>query len=116
GSGDALEVTGVVDSETKPTLKKVVRKLASLSTALGSVPLSPLLKIGEPGRGYHSGGSFPMSTHPSEGQSDIFGRPAGFARVHAVDSTVFPSIAATTITLTAMANAWRIGSMLKQYA
>ena len=116
GSGDALEVTGVVDSETKPTLKKVVRKLASLSTALGSVPLSPLLKIGEPGRGYHSGGSFPMSSHPSEGQSDIFGRPAGFARVHAVDSTVFPSIAATTITLTAMANAWRIGSMLKQYA
>jgi choline dehydrogenase-like flavoprotein len=57
-----------------------------------------------------------MSTHPSEGQSDVFGRPAGYARVHAVDSTVFPSIAATTITLTAMANAWRISSMLSRYS
>ena len=38
------------------------------------------------------------------------GRPAGFKRVYVVDSTVFPSIPATTITFTVMANAHRIGT------
>jgi choline dehydrogenase-like flavoprotein len=31
------------------------------------------------------------------------------ARTHVVDSTIFPSIPAPTITLTVMANAYRIG-------
>lgn len=57
-----------------------------------------------------------MSAQPTSAQTDIYGRPAGFRRIHAVDSTVFPSIAATTITLTAMANAYRIGSLAPQYS
>ena len=97
-------------------MKKVVRKILSNGGALGAVPLIPLLQLGEPGRGYHSGGSFAMSAMPGEWQSDIYGRPAGMRRIHAVDSTIFPSIAATTITLTAMANAHRIGSQLEHYA
>jgi len=42
-------------------------------------------------------------------ETDTSGRPAGWRRVHAVDATVLPSIPATTITLTVMANAHRIG-------
>ena len=116
GSDDVLQVTGVSNSNTRATMKKLLRKLLSLSRLTGSVPMVPLLQMGEPGRGYHTGGSFPMHVHPGEGHSDIYGRPAGFSRVHAVDSTVFPSIAATTITLTAMANAYRIASRLSQYS
>jgi hypothetical protein len=63
-----------------------------------------------------SGGTFPMRATPGSGESGIYGRPAGCSRIHAVDSTVFPSVAATTIALTAMANAYRIGSTLANYS
>jgi hypothetical protein len=67
--------------------------------------------IAHPGRGFHTGGSFPMEAGaPGATQSDMLGRPGGFTRVHAVDSTVFPSVPATTITFTVMANAHRIGT------
>ena len=70
----------------------------------------PALQIAPPGRGFHSGGSFPMRAEPGEFECDRLGRPHGFMRVHVVDSTVFPSIPATTITLSVMANAHRIAS------
>jgi choline dehydrogenase-like flavoprotein len=56
-----------------------------------------------------------MRTSPGRFESDRYGRPSGFERVHAVDSTVFPSIPATTITLSVMANAHRIGSSIGDY-
>ena len=115
-SGDVLRVRGAPSPETRATLKRLIAKMFGLSRATGSVPLPPLLKMGAPGRGFHSGGTFPMSAQPTSAQTDIYGRPAGFRRIHAVDSTVFPSIAATTITLTAMANAYRIGSLAPQYS
>jgi len=60
-----------------------------------------------PGQGFHSGGSFPMSKSPGLEESDKLGRP-GFKHIHLVDSSVFPTIPATTITLSEMANAYRI--------
>ena len=74
------------------------------------MPLSPLLQMTEPGRGFHSGGSFSMAAMPKPGQTDRTGRPYGMKRTHVVDATVFPTVPATTITLTAMANAHRIGT------
>jgi choline dehydrogenase-like flavoprotein len=65
--------------------------------------------IGAPGRGFHTGGTFPMCEDPGSFECDVFGRPGGWRRVHAVDATVLPSIPATTITFTVMANAHRIG-------
>ena len=52
-----------------------------------------------------------MRANPGAFESDVLGRPAGFQRVHAVDSTVLPSIPATTVTFTVMANAHRIASL-----
>jgi choline dehydrogenase-like flavoprotein len=69
-----------------------------------------MIQMGMPGRGFHTGGSFPMSAQPRAGESDILGRPYGLQRVHAIDATVLPSIPATTITYTVMANAYRIGT------
>lgn len=37
------------------------------------------------------------------------------SRIHAVDGTVLPSVPATTITLSIMANAYRIGSLLGKF-
>ena len=69
-----------------------------------------------PGRGFHFGGTLPMSSNPKDFESDLFGRPMGLKRVHVVDSSVLPSIPATTITFSTMANAHRIGEAYKAYA
>jgi hypothetical protein len=89
---------------------QAVLKLCKQAWRLGAMPLPVMLKIAEPGRSFHSGGSFPMSQEPRGFQTDLLGRPPGCQRIHAVDATVFPSIPATTITFSAMANAHRIGS------
>jgi choline dehydrogenase-like flavoprotein len=70
------------------------------------------MKIANPGSGTHSGGSFPMRTTPSARlDTDVLGRPFGWSRVFAVDSSVLPSIPGTTLAFTAMANAARIASL-----
>jgi len=96
----------------RPPLRALVRKLMRNRSSFRALPVSLLLQIPAPGKGFHSGGTFPMRTSPASFESDRLGRPAGFDRIHAVDATVFPSIPATTITLAVMANAHRIGSAI----
>jgi len=109
GGSDEVHMTPRLSSETVPAVRRVLRKLAGLSRATGVLPVAALAEITEPGRGFHTGGSFPMARAPRPGQTDRLGRPFGLNRTHAVDATVFSSIAATTITFTVMANAYRIG-------
>ena len=76
---------------------------------LGFYPLKFFLKISKYGRGYHSGGTFPMKNNPMKiGETDIFGRPYKFNNVHIVDSSTFPSIPQGPIVLSIMSNAYRI--------
>lgn len=110
-----LRLTPIANEHTAPALKSVLRKLRESSNLLRGIPLGPLLRTGKPGRSFHSGGTFPMRDNPGPLQSDVYGRPFGMKRVHAVDSTIFPSIPATTITLSVMANAHRIGSGIGEY-
>ena len=107
---DQLELSALANSATRRVIGKVVRKLLRQAPKLGAIALPMLLEVASPGRGFHCGGTFPMRAAPGEFETDRLGRPAGMRRVHAIDATVFPSIAATTITLTAMANAQRIAS------
>jgi hypothetical protein len=110
-NGDTLWLKAVPNPETGPCIAGLNRKLARLARHTGLLPLRAMLQMGKPGRGFHSGGSFPMSHCPWAQETDTLGRPQGFRRVHAIDSTVLPSIPATTITFTAMANAYRIGQL-----
>ena len=87
---------------------RVGLKLAANGFALGGLPVVPAIQFAEPGRSYHSGGTFPMSQTPGRFQTDLLGRLPGLDRIHFVDASIFPSIPATTITLTVMANAHRI--------
>jgi len=113
--GVTLKRDGTMDLRAEPNaqtgrlVRRVVRKLLRQARALGAVAIPPMLQIAPPGRGFHSGGTFPMSASPAAMQTDTLGRPRGWQRVHAVDATVLPDIAATTITFTVMANAHRIG-------
>jgi choline dehydrogenase-like flavoprotein len=113
---DEMLVTGEAGASSGRLVRKIARKLTGSARELAALPLSPLLRLASPGRGFHAGGTFPMRAQPREMESDIYGRPAGLTRIHIVDASVFPSIPATTITLTAMANAHRIADELEHYA
>jgi len=104
----------ILEGENNPTakiaLKKIKSKFYRNKKYFRASPLSIVAKLSKPGIGNHSGGTFPMRKKPSEFESDLLGRPYGFKKVHVVDSTVFPSIPATTISFSIMANAHRIAS------
>ena len=98
-----LYLAGTKSLQALPIVKGVMKKLRPLGVAL-------FTDIGLPGRGFHAGGSLPMRRSPSSLETDKWGRVHGHERIHVVDASVFPSIPATTITYTAMANACRIAA------
>ncbi len=85
-------------------------KLARAVIGAGMAPLTPVSRLGAPGSSFHCGGTFPMRRDPGVLETDTLGRPGGLQRVHLVDASVLPSIPATTITFSVMANAHRIAS------
>jgi choline dehydrogenase-like flavoprotein len=104
-----LELKAEINPRVRSTVRKVAHKLLRNAWRLGVAPVLPMVHIAEPGRSYHGGGTFPMREQPGPFESDTLGRPQGWRRVHAVDATILPSIPGTTITLSVMANAHRIG-------
>jgi len=105
-----LDVRRIENSQNRAVIARICRKLWQNRRHLGLVPLTPLLKPGLAGRGFHVGSSLPMSAQPTPSATDLLGRPYGLHRTHIVDASVLPSIPATTITFTVMANAHRIGA------
>lgn len=111
GQGRAkLEVKGVVERKAYWSSIRTGLKLAANGLRLGGLPVVPAMQFAEPGRSYHSGGTFPMRRSPGRLETDVLGQLPGLPGVHFVDASVFPSIPATTITLTVMANAHRIAT------
>ncbi|MEV8467685.1 GMC oxidoreductase [Fluviibacterium sp. DFM31] len=96
--------------DTHARLQSAGRKLARGLRYLGLAGLPFATRLGAPGSSFHVGASLPMSEIPDARRSDRLGRPAGASRLHVVDASVLPAIAATTITLPVMANAYRIAT------
>jgi choline dehydrogenase-like flavoprotein len=91
--------------------RQVLRRIAASAPALDLWPVLPMLRISAGGKSYHWGSVFPHSDRPSgRFASDTLGRVAPWQRIHVVDASVFPTVPATTFTLTIMANAHRIAS------
>jgi len=109
GEKDFLQLEAKSNPQTRGVIKKVLREMLKQSRCLGGIILSPMLQIAPPGRSFHCGGSIPMRAQPGNFESDLLGRPRGWSQVHVVDASVLPSIPATTITFSLMANAHRIG-------
>lgn len=107
-----LTLSGRVTDVTRATINRVARKLVRHGLDIGALPLAPLIEIGSPGDGNHVGGTFPHSSRPSRLQTDLLGQLPQLPGVHIVDSSVLPSLGATTFTYTTMANAHRIGQAL----
>ena len=75
----------------------------------------PIFKVNKSGSSVHFGSSMPITKTISNDRinSDILGRPNGFKRVHCIDASVLPQITGGSLTTTIMANAIRIGDILK---
>lgn len=97
------------DARPRAEVHAVARWLLRAFRPLRTLVLLPQLHVWESGRGNHLGGTFPMARRPRGLQSDVLGRPGGLERVHLVDGSVLPTIPATTVTFSIMANAHRIG-------
>jgi choline dehydrogenase-like flavoprotein len=110
GGETRLDFTARENSTTDATIARAQRKLFMVARAAGLLPLSFLGQKGALGSSYHCGGTFPMRKEPVGLETDRLGRPTGLRRVFLVDASVFPSIPATTITLSVMANAHRIAT------
>ena len=109
GKKDFLQLAAQPNPEARRVVKRVLRELLSQTRRLGGVVVPPMLQLAEPGRSFHCGGSLPMRMQPGKFESDTLGRLHGWSRIHAVDASVLPSVPATTITFSVMANAHRIG-------
>ncbi len=114
GQPPRLRLKAEINPEARRRARQIAWKFTREARRFGALAVPPLLQITPVGRGHHTGGSFPMRLQPVEFETDLLGRPAGWQRVHAVDATVFPNIPATTITLSVMANAHRIGTAAAQ--
>jgi len=70
-------------------------------------------RLSAPGTGYHCGGSFPhRHKKVSTFETDLLGRPFDWENIYVIDGSVLPSIPATTIAFTIMANALRIATQV----
>ena len=104
------DVRGMNNPETATLENDFFRFLLKKRSLLGGIPLRQFSVFYPPGGSAHIGSSFPMSTRPNENQSDLLGRVMGLKNIHVVDSTVLPSLPATTVTYAVMANAARIAA------
>jgi hypothetical protein len=111
GDEHVLELEPIKRPETARAVRTVGWNMVSLGLRFRTLFLAPLTMSIEPGGGSHTGGSFPMRWQRRTAfETDTLGRPTGCSHIHLVDSSVFPSIPATTIALVVMANADRIAS------
>jgi choline dehydrogenase-like flavoprotein len=97
------------EAPTDKMLRAVVKRLVKSAPYLGVMPVIPQVTLSAPTKSYHFGGSFPHARDPKEGlESDVLGRVHPWRDIHLVDASVFPTVPATTFTLSIMANAHRI--------
>ncbi len=99
---------GRPNSRTRPMIRNVLRRLRAIAPCMGSAVIPFMTRIGAPGKSYHVGASLPMRKRPGDFECDVVGRPTGLSRTHLIDASCFTSVPATNVTLTVMANAYRI--------
>jgi choline dehydrogenase-like flavoprotein len=104
---DRITLRGIENPRSTGVARSAQRLIRNQLLGYGLIP--PFyLKMVPLGRSFHLGGSFPMGGQDPVYRSDRQGRPANLRRVRMVDASTFPSIPATTITFSIMANSDRI--------
>jgi ferredoxin len=105
-----LEIAREGSDQWPPILRRLVRAMVSVAPALDLWPVVPMISLSAAAKSYHFGAAFPHDRMRTMASTDRMGRLAAWDNIHLVDASVFPSVPATTFTLTIMANAHRIAS------
>jgi choline dehydrogenase-like flavoprotein len=105
-----LHIRGITNPEGKRVANAATKFVARQFRQLGWFPLKSLQTMHPPGGSVHIGGAFPMKKKPDGFQTDLLGRLPGLQRIHITDASIFPSITASTIAFSIMANAHRIAT------
>ncbi len=108
-----LDLKRVENPETGPAVRKLLRHLVRHRASLGFLAVTPALRKTDPGFSGHLCGSLPMKQTPGTLETHPSGLLHGCKSVYIVDQSTFPSLAAQNATYTAMANAHRIASQLR---
>lgn len=113
GSGRARERLGIsyaLRKEESDRIETQERQLLKLFRKMGCYAIRRV----RPGHGssIHYAGTFPMSASPGPLQTACDGLLAGTRAVHIADGSLLPRLPAKGLTLTLMANADRIGTLL----
>lgn len=103
-----IQLVGKINKQAQKIARQTKKLVERSRHSFGGVPMPGQIIVPPPGASRHLGASLPMSATPSGNDTNTLGQPVGLSRVHVVDSSVLPSIPASTITYTAMANAARI--------
>jgi len=99
--------------DTYGNIKRALFKLNNIFRKINCFVIIPLAQNSIKSGGYHVGGSLPMRENPIEDtETNLLGNPKDWNNIHVIDSSVFPSLPATTIGLLSMANASRIASKM----
>lgn len=105
-----LQVSNTDRAGWPPMLRRMARTMTRIAPALDLWPILSKTTVSSAAKSYHFGGSFRHGSPPSELGTDRLGRLGRWTNIHLVDASVFPTVPATTFTLTIMANAHRIAS------
>jgi ferredoxin len=90
-------------------LRETLRRVVAAAPSLDLWPVLPMLRMSAGAKSYHWGATFPHAAQRAgRFSSDVLGRVGPWQRIHLADASVFPTVPATTFTLTIMANAHRI--------
>ena len=99
----------VGEKRSAAAIRAYGRRLARVGRGFRTLFVPQVTVVSSPCSTGHCGGSFPMRERPTGPfESDVLGRPNAWRRIHLVDSSAFPSIPGTTISLLIRANARRI--------
>lgn len=104
-------VTKKINNSNSRTVTKLsLKKLSEILKVIKLYPLNFLSKTSDNFESFHLGSSIPMKIKTKNLlETDLLGRPHQTKNVHIIDSSILPSLPATTIGLVTMANAYRIG-------
>lgn len=103
-----IRASVVHNPETDKIIDLALSQFTREMRKLGAYFVRPAADI-TPYGGSKTAGALPHAATVSPSTTDLLGRPFEAKNVHVVDTTVMPGIPARNVTLTAMANALRIG-------
>ena len=112
---EIIELSEKINLKTNNIINNVIETINKKNNIFGGFILKIFKRTGYPGEGNHFGGVFPMKNKPKKFETDVYGRQNFSKRIHIVDSSILPSLPASTITLSVMANAYRIGAEYDKY-